>query len=172
MNHATPSSAAADPADFVQAMRQFTGAVTIITTIQNGARTGLTATAVASLTAEPPRILICVNKTASAHEPIAQGGPFCVNVLGTQHVTIANRFAGRAAVDGEARFNADATWITLATGAPVLADALASFDCTVQARFDYGTHTVYVGDVRAAIARAGTPLLYSSGAYATTSPIT
>lgn len=165
------ASAVVDPADFVMAMRQFAGAVTIITTVHEGGRTGLTATAVCSLTAEPARILICVNKTASAHDPIAQGGPFCVNILGTQHVTIANRFAGRADVDGEARFKADATWVTLATGAPVLADALASFDCTVNARFDYGTHTIYVGDVRAAAARTGTPLLYSGGAFMTTAPV-
>jgi len=159
-------------ADFIQAMRQFAGAVTIITTAHDGARTGLTATAVCSLTAEPPRILICVNKTASGHKPIAGGGRFCVNVLGTQHITIANRFAGRAAVDGDARFLADATWTTLETGAPVLADALASFDCVVHAAYDFDTHSIYVGDVRAAVVRGGMPLLYAGGAYATTAPLT
>jgi len=171
MQHAPTSQAMADPADFVQAMRQFAGAVTIVTTIRDGARTGLTATAVCSLTAEPPRILICVNKTASAHQPIAKGGVFCVNVLGTQHIAIANRFAGRTAVDGDARFTADAPWITLATGAPVLADALANFDCTVHASHDFGTHSVYVGDVRAAASRSGAPLLYSSGTFATAAPL-
>ncbi|MFO1188241.1 MAG: flavin reductase family protein [Alphaproteobacteria bacterium] len=171
MNHPPPSETMANPADFIQAMRQFAGAVTIITTIRDGSRTGLTATAVCSLTAEPPRILICVNKTASAHQPIAKGGVFCVNVLGTQHITIANRFAGRTAVDGDARFMADANWITLATGAPVLADALANFDCTVHASHDFGTHSVYVGDVRAATSRTGAPLMYSSGVFATATPI-
>lgn len=149
---------------FRAAMRRLASGVTIITTRHNGVRGGLTATAVCSLTADPPQILVCVNRSASAHDLIAEGGNLCVNLLAHDHQGLASIFAG--AVQGDARF-ADGKWATLVTGAPVLCDALASFDCVVREKVSTETHTIYIGRVVGVHADGlGEPLLYASGSYA------
>ena len=84
-----------DAAAFKKGMRHLAASVTLITTRHRQQRGGLTATAVCSVSAEPPQLLVCVNKTASAHDPIGHAGFFCVNILSPQHRKIAERFAGR-----------------------------------------------------------------------------
>jgi len=135
--------------DFRAAMSHQAGAVAIITVGAAGARTGLTATAVASVSDDPPTLLVCVNKTASAHAPIAARRAFGVNFLARQHEAIAAQFAGATGVRGEARF-AVGDWSTARTGAPILADAAASLDCEVLQQVDAVTHSVFIGAVRAA----------------------
>lgn len=149
---------------FKRGMRQLAGGVTLITTAWHGQRGGLTATAVCSVSAAPPQLLVCVNKEASAHDSIGLSGSFCVNVLGEQHKLLALRFSGQDGIDGDARF-ADRDWQTLVTGAPRLPDALASFDCQVHHRFDAGTHTVYIGRVVETACCDGVPLIYWGGSF-------
>lgn len=151
---------------FKQAMRRLAAGVTIITTRHDGARGGLTATAVCSLTADPPQVIVCVNRSAAAHSLIARGANLCVNLLARKHKALAARFAGQKGIFGEERFGAG-RWMTLKTGAPVLDDALASFDCVVQEAVESSTHTIFIGRVVDVRARAnGQPLLYAGGAYA------
>ena len=83
-----------DATAFKRGMRHLAASVTLITTRHRDLRGGLTATAVCSVSAEPPQILVCVNKTASAHDPIGEAGFFCVNILAPDHRKIAERFAG------------------------------------------------------------------------------
>ena len=85
-----------DAAAFKKGMRHLAASVTLITTKVQDQRGGLTATAVCSVSAEPPQILVCVNKSASAHDPIGEAGFFCVNILSPGHRKIAERFAGIA----------------------------------------------------------------------------
>lgn len=161
---ASPPTAVAVDA-FKRGMRRLAGAVTIVTTAHDGEASGLTATAVTSLTAEPPQLLVCVNRSAAAHELIGKGQRLCVNVLSLEHRGLAGRFAGLDGVHGPERFAAG-DWTRLATGAPVLADALAAFDCVVADRVDVATHTIFicrVVDVRAR--EDGTALVYESGGY-------
>lgn len=149
---------------FKAGMRRLAAGVTIVTTIHDGERSGLTATAVTSLSADPPQLLVCVSRSASAHDLIHRGARLCVNVLARRHQRLAARFAG--IVQGAARFSAG-RWMTLKTGAPVLADAIAAFDCVVSEAVDSATHTIFIGrvvDVRAR--RDGRPLLYEAGSYA------
>lgn len=158
--------------EFLAAMRQLAGAVSIVTTRHGARRAGLTATAVCSLSIEPPRLLACVNKSAGAHDHIGAGGRFCVNVLGVQHVNLAQRFAGALGIEGEERFADGAEWSELATGAPVLADALAAFDCRVHQAIDSASHTIFIGDVERTADNCGAPLIYLDGTYRTAdSPI-
>ena len=93
-----------DAAAFKKGMRHLAASVTLITTRHRDLRGGLTATAVCSVSAEPPQILVCVNKTASAHDPIGEAGFFCVNILAPGHRKIAERFAGMDGVEGDERF--------------------------------------------------------------------
>ena len=151
---------------FREGMRRLAAGVTIVTTLHEGERSGLTATAVTSLSADPPQLLVCVNRSATAHDLIHRGAKLCVNVLARRHQRLAARFAGEDGLQGAARF-AFGRWTTLATGAPVLVDAIASFDCVVSEAVDSATHTIFIGrvvDVRAR--RDGRPLVYEAGTYA------
>lgn len=153
-------------AQFKEAMRCLAAGVTIVTTVHEGVRSGLTATAVTSLSADPPQILVCVNRSAGAHDLIHRGSRMCVNVLRHSHQNLAARFAGQNGVFGEDRFDAG-RWTTLKTGAPVLADAIASFDCIVSERVQASTHTIFIGRVVDVRARpTAKPLVYASGTYA------
>lgn len=161
-----PEFASVSAEAFKQGMRCLAAGVTIVTTLHDRVRSGLTATAVTSLSADPPQVLVCVNRSAGAHDLIHRGSLMCVNVLAHAHQHLAARFAGQKGVFGEERFAAG-RWMTLTTGAPVLADAMASFDCVVTERVQASTHTIFIGRVVGVRARPkARPLVYASGTYA------
>ncbi len=146
-------------------MRHQAGGVALIATGRHGGRTGLAATAVCSLTDAPPTLLVCVNQTASAHDIIEDTGFFSVNLLCPSHKELVGVFSGQTGLKGEARFD-DALWQTLVTGAPVLKDALASFDCEVVETKKVSTHTIYIGEVRDGVANDDLdPLVYFRGKF-------
>lgn len=156
---------AVDPGDFKQAMRRLGASVCIITTRRpDGARNGLTATAVCSLSAEPPMLLACLNRASNSFAAVAEAGVFAVNVLSLQDAAVADQFAGTRAA--EEKFLVG-DWTTALTGAPILATGLASFDCEVDRVVEAGTHGVILGAVRQVVlGEAGrAPLLYADGAY-------
>ena len=151
--------------EFRDLMRNVTGAVSIIASGPVGERSGLTATAVCSVSDQPPTLLVCVNRAATSREVIARTGSFSVNVLGANCHALATHFSGRTGASGEGKFDAGA-WTTLATGAPILTSALAAFDCEVVDIKDVATHSIVIGRVIAGkLGPAGAPLLYARGAY-------
>jgi flavin reductase (DIM6/NTAB) family NADH-FMN oxidoreductase RutF len=155
-----------DAAAFKKGMRHLAASVTLVTTRHQGLRGGLTATAVCSVSAEPPQLLVCVNKTASAHDPIGEAGFFCVNVLSPGHRKIAERFAGMDEVEGDERFRDMGEWTALSTGAPVLKGCPVSFDCRLVSRLSAGTHTIYIGEIVDLRLDPSAPaLLYADGAF-------
>ena len=146
-------------------MRHQAGAVTLIATGKPGARTGLAATAVCSLTDQPPTLLVCVNKSASAHDVIAETGSYSVNILAADQQGMVAAFSGQTGLKGEERFD-DELWQVMETGAPVLKDALASFDCEVTEQRQVSTHTIYIAEVRAGLMRAeAEPLVYCRSGF-------
>jgi flavin reductase (DIM6/NTAB) family NADH-FMN oxidoreductase RutF len=155
-----------DAVAFKKGMRHLAASVTLITTRHKDLRGGLTATAVCSVSAEPPQILVCVNKTASAHDTIGQAGFFCVNILAPDHRKIAERFAGMDGVEGDDRFNDMGEWSTLTTGAPVLKGCPVSFDCKLVTEVKAGTHTIYIGEIiDLTLDAAAHALLYADGNF-------
>ncbi|WP_246161769.1 flavin reductase family protein [Segnochrobactrum spirostomi] len=166
---APPSQPMRSPVEadlFRAAMRELAAGVTIIATGSGDGRRGLTATAVCSVSADPPTLLVCVNRSTEGHAAIAEAGIFSVNVTAAHHRPLADRFAGRHGVRGAERFEAGA-WTVLETGAPILTDAVAAFDCVVARTVDWTTHTIYLGAVVAArVAPERAALLYRSGAFA------
>lgn len=137
---------AVEPGAFRDGMRRLAGAVCVIATGEPGARAGLTATAVCSVTAEPPRILVCINAKTGAHAPIAANGLLSVNVLRSNQAGLAKRFAGMVpGVSGEARF-AEGNWSAL-QGVPVLDDACAVFACRVVEVLPASTHSIFMCEV-------------------------
>jgi flavin reductase (DIM6/NTAB) family NADH-FMN oxidoreductase RutF len=146
-------------------MRQLAAGVTLVTTAHGGHRAGLTATAVCSVSAEPPQLLACVNREAEAHSLLLASGCLAVNLLSAEQHLLADRFAGRTGVMGEARFGAG-RWTTLTTGAPVLEEALASFDCHIATAQEAGTHTIFIARVvGVALSPGRRPIVYVDGAY-------
>ena len=159
-----------DGQQFKLGMRTLAGAVNIITSMNAGHRYGMTATAVCSATADPPTVLVCINKLAATHDAIAKGKVFCVNVLRADDWEVSTLFSG--AQTGESRFK-HGNWTRLSTGSPVLVDALVSFDCRVVKKLAHGTHTIFLGEVeQILIGKKGKPLLYSDGQYAKLASLT
>jgi flavin reductase len=159
-----------DAPQFKIGMRTLAGAVNIITSMHAGHRYGMTATAVCSASAEPPTVLVCINKLATTHDAVLKSRVFCVNVLRAEDWELSTTFSG--AVTGEARFK-HGNWTRLTTSAPVLVDALVSFDCRVVKKLVHGTHTIFLGEVeQILIGKKGKPLLYSDGQYAKLASLT
>jgi flavin reductase (DIM6/NTAB) family NADH-FMN oxidoreductase RutF len=150
--------------DFRDALRHFPAGVTIVT-IKAGDRThGLTVSAFASVSPEPPLIAVMIDHRHRAYSMLEEeGAVFAVNVLREDQVDLSNRFAW---VKDEDRF-AEGTWTTASTGAPVLADALTWLDCTIYARRPAGTHTIYLGEVQASMVPTpeAQPLVYWNRGY-------
>ena len=159
---------AIDPTIFRQAMRRLAGGVGVITVGTGEDRTGLTATSVTALSAEPPRLLVCINRTASAWPLLTEYGSFGVNLLDSNQQDLADRFAGKGGEKGPARF-AGARWKSLVTGAPLLEGALAAIDCTVEEVIERHSHAIIIGRIEAVdLGNWSDPLLYWSGLYRTT----
>jgi flavin reductase (NADH)/flavin reductase len=156
---------AIDPDSFRIGMRRLAGHVCLITTANTiGERAGLTATAVCSVSAEPPTVLICVNRQNSSHAAIRNSGVFAVNVLAVEDQALANRFA--SLIVGEERFR-EGMWTNLETGSPVLESALVCLDCRIAQAVDVGTHGILFGIIEAMRVRQteAKPLLYVHGSY-------
>ncbi len=159
-----------DPDQFKAGMRSVAGAVTIITTAHASHRYGMTATAVCSATANPPTVLVCINKLAATHDAIVKSRVYCVNVLRAEDFDLSTNFSG--AQTGEGRFKSR-NWSRLATGSPVLVDSLVAFDCRVVKSLVHGTHTIFLGQVeQVLLGKRGKPLLYSEGQYAKLASLT
>ena len=150
--------------DFKAGMRQLAASVAVITAAHDGTKDGLTATAICSVSADPPQLLICVNQLATAHGLIRDAGSFGVNILAREQEDIALRFAGMDDTERGDRFGLG-TWTKIATGAPILRDALAGFDCTISEKVDAGSHSIFIGRIVGIHHQQGAPLLYGNGAF-------
>jgi len=130
---------------FREGMSRLGAAVNLITSDGPEGRHGMTASAVCSITDSPPTLLVCVNQGNRSHDIFNANGNLCVNVLAGRHEALSNAFAGR----GESERFKVGEWIQLATGAPVLADAVVAFDCRIVERRAIGTHSVFYARVEA-----------------------
>jgi flavin reductase len=148
---------------FIAAMRRFAATVTIVTVCPKGERSGMTATAVASVSTDPPAVLVCVNRAASIRANLEIKTPFCINILATSHAAVSAAFGGK--LTGAARFSVG-NWDEDPEGRVFLKDAQANLFCVVDSTLDYGTHTVVIGKVDAIrLHGAVDPLLYANGKY-------
>ena len=135
-------------AGYRAAMSRLAGAVHLVTTDGFSGRAGFTASAVCSVSDAPPTLLVCINRTSSAYPVFSKADVLCVNTLGAAQRDIASAFGGKTAMDQ--RFAA-ASWTRLMTGAPILQDALVSFDCRIVGRMPVRTHDVLFCEVEAVL---------------------
>jgi flavin reductase (DIM6/NTAB) family NADH-FMN oxidoreductase RutF len=153
------------PDEFRAAMRELAGAVSVISCGQGEFRTGFTATSVSSLSLEPPTLLISVNRSSSSWPALRKAAYFGVNILSTSHRDLAHRFAGRTGAEGSQRYEGG-HWIASRSGAPLLADALAAFECSVEEIIERHSHAIVIGRVESVRRRGGSgALVYWRGDY-------
>jgi flavin reductase (DIM6/NTAB) family NADH-FMN oxidoreductase RutF len=151
--------------EFRDAMRAFVGNCSILTVGDGEEASGLVVTSAISLSADPPLLLACVNRSASARPILVKYGRFGWSSLGAAHQAVAERFSGLGGVKGAARYDG-AEWETAVTGARLLKGAPAAFDCTVEEMIDRATHTILIGRVRAIRTTAdASALVYWKGSY-------
>ncbi|WP_052409465.1 flavin reductase family protein [Paraburkholderia oxyphila] len=154
----------ATPDAFRAGMRRLAGGVCVLTSELDGLPVGLTATAVTSLCAEPPRLLACVNRKVFAHAAFERTRTLCVNVLAAEDTPVAMRFAGMVPnVSGAERF-AEREWQGTP---PMLAGALASFACRVVEIVAAHSHSILICEVERIAMRetAAAPLVYAQGQF-------
>jgi flavin reductase (DIM6/NTAB) family NADH-FMN oxidoreductase RutF len=148
-------------AAYKHAMRHVPTGVTIVTSLKDGEPRGLTLNSFASVTVDPPALLVCVNREARSYLYISSSRIFCVNVLAGEQRSLAEHFAGKVR---ERQF-AGISYGVDVTGAPVLSDAIAHFDCEVTEEHHVASHSIFIGNVVSCAARSGSPLGYFNGGY-------
>lgn len=151
-----------DPDAFRAVMGRFATGVTVVTaTDPSGRDCGMTVSAFASVSLQPPLVVMCIEHVASMHDVLANGQYFAVNVLSSTQEAIARRFANTGAqqFDGIGYRSGE-------NGVPVLNDVLAFVECKRISSTAAGDHTVIVGETIAASLRDARPLLYYRGGFA------
>jgi flavin reductase (DIM6/NTAB) family NADH-FMN oxidoreductase RutF len=151
-----------DQLEFRRVMGHFATGVTIVTSHDGAGKLGgLTANAVASVSLEPPMVLVCVDKKSDSYPLFGASQTFAVNILAQEQETLSRRFAK----SGGDKFSGIGYRIGT-TGSPLLSDTIAFLDCRIRHAFDAGDHTIYVGEaVDIAVESESDPLLYFRGGY-------
>lgn len=131
---------------FKSAMRLLAGGVTVITAGRDADISGMTVTSFSSFASDPPSVVVSVNRQSSTWPLIKRHGGFGANILASDQAAIAERFTGQRGQKGAERFQ-EASWITLASGAPLLVGALAVLDCEVDHVVERHSHVLLIGQV-------------------------
>lgn len=134
--------------EYRDGMAQLGAAVNIITTDGPAGRSGMTASAVVSVTDDPPTLAVCINRSSLNNDIIKVNGVLAVNTLCSGQRGISNVFTGATGCSREQRFDAG-VWHALVTGAPILKGTTVSFDCRVTDAIEKGTHTIFFAEVEA-----------------------
>ena len=146
---------------FLAAMRRFPSGVAVVTSMRQGIPRGMTLSAFASVTADPPTVLICVNRDARSYLNIADSGTFCVNLLAHDQRDLAVRFSGKVR---DNQFD-DVAFHFGTTGLPILDGTVAHFECKVVHEHHEGSHSIFAGRVLSAVAQPHAPLGYFDGDF-------
>jgi len=150
------------PEEFRAGMTRWATGVTIVTARAGDTLHGMTVSDFSGVSLSPPLVVVCADKTSVTHSVIEQGRCFAINVLAAGQEELSNRFASKK--DEYRRFEGLSLEKGM-TGAPLLPDVLASFDCSLVATHDAGDHDMYVGQVEEIIVRDLEPLVFYHGRY-------
>jgi flavin reductase (DIM6/NTAB) family NADH-FMN oxidoreductase RutF len=132
----------------------------VVTTGGEAGSHGLTANAVASLSLDPPLVLVAVNQRASTFEYLKKNLCFAVHILRLDQEGLSRRFAAPGPKDFS-----DLSVTTAVTSAPILTDCLAFLDCRIVDILPGGDHEIFIGEIVAGEHQGGDPLLFYAGGY-------
>jgi flavin reductase (DIM6/NTAB) family NADH-FMN oxidoreductase RutF len=148
------------PDEFREVISHFASGVTVVTTLHDERAYGTTASAVASLSLDPPMLLVCMNKQSETGRAVAASGHFAVNILGAEHADLAERFARKGGDKFEGVATTPGLW-----GEPLFDEGVATLECRVSEQTAAATHYVFFAEVVSATARGGEPLAYFKGRF-------
>src|SRR3954447_16489120 len=148
------------PEEFREVISHFASGVTVVTTLHEERPFGTTASAVTSLSLEPPMLLVCMNKQSETGRAVAASGRFGVNILAAGHADLAERFARKGGDKFEGVATTAGQW-----GEPLFDEAVATLECRVSEQTAVATHYVFFAEVVSAAARGGDPLAYFRGQF-------
>lgn len=153
------------PAEYRDAMAAIAEQVHLVTTDGDAGRRVVAATAVTSVSDNPPVVLVCLNRSVHDNDIYVKNGVFAISTLGQAHLALADACSGRTGALQDARF-ALGEWERRITGAPILASAVAAFDCEIIETMEVATHRVLFGRVRSlSRVQGGRPLLFHERNY-------
>ncbi len=151
--------------EFRKAMGCFATGVTIITLDLEGEVHGMTANAFASVSLDPPLVLVCVNEQASTHGHLHAKKRFGINMLAAAQGAISEYYARVERIQEQAEREAGARFDRTGKGTPILHGALAYLECRLQTAQPAGDHTIFIAEVEEVVVREGEPLLFFRGRY-------
>ena len=154
--------------EFRSGMSRWATGVTIVTSRVGERVYGMTVSDFSGVSLSPPLVLICADKSSNTHSVIAQAGFFAVNLLAAGQEALSNRFASKQQEDRRFEGLEVATSVT---GAPLIAGAVASWDCRLVATHEAGDHAIYVGQVESLVTRDLEPLVFHAGVYRGLAPV-
>lgn len=152
---------AASPQVFREAIGRFVTGVTVVSTVYRSRVYGTTASAVSSVSLEPPTVLVCLNKDSATGIAVAEAGGFVVNILAEEHHELARQFARKGGDKAERHLRP----VAESGGLPVVPDSIAHLVCQVSQEVSAGTHRIFIAEVVQISAREGAPLAYFRGQF-------
>ena len=146
--------------EFKSVMRRFAACVNVVTSLHDDVMNGMTATAVCSVSADPPSVLVIVNKSNRSHPLIKDSGSFAVNVLSSEQEAVAMHFASR-----QPEPFTGIEYRVGVTGCPIIIGVDAHLECTVSQSVEFGTHSIFIGHIVSCAVSGNSPLLYHDGRF-------
>lgn len=140
--------------------RQFVTGVTVVTAMDGTTPRGLAVNAFASISLDPPTVMVCVQRTSSTHDCLFRAGHLAINILSTDQLDVVNRFATKS----DDKF-AELDWEPGPFGSPVIARSSAQMEVEIRERLQASTHTVFVCRVVHATVSDRAPMIYSAGGF-------
>ena len=161
-----PAPTGVDPAEYRRVAGRFATGITVVTTVLDGVAHAMTVNAFTSVSLDPVLVLFCPEKAARFHDVVTGAGVWAVSVLGEDAEDASRWFATRGR-EIKGQLDGWPTYPGPHTGAPILRDSIAAFECRTHAVHDGGDHSIVVGEVLG-MSRPdpdGSPLLYYDGSY-------
>lgn len=151
-----------DGRELRDALGRFATGVCLITTVtEDGEAMGMTANSFSSVSLDPPLVLWSLQNNSDVYDLFASPRYFAINVLATEQQDMSNQYARKGQHGLEQAHYRPGKY-----GAPIIRDALVSFECELDATHEGGDHLIIVGRVRDLHTRpTGNPLLFYSGGY-------
>jgi len=144
---------------FKQAMGNYPTGVSIVTAMdENNEPIGLTVNSLASVSIDPLLILWSIDQNVSTYHTFTNINTFAINILAGEQTDIAYLFASDA-LDNKERFE-KCEWALSDKNLPVIANAMATFECQTYKRVEIGDHTTLFGEIFNIQVADRAPLLY------------
>jgi flavin reductase (DIM6/NTAB) family NADH-FMN oxidoreductase RutF len=161
----TPSGKTIDAKLFWRTLGQRAIGSTIVTACSAEGPAGFLGLSAAHVSADPPLMLVSIDRRTSALQTVLTARHFAINFLPSDAGTLAEAFGGKGELRGAARFDT-AQWIALTTGAPVLMNALGAMDCRLEEAIERHGVSIVIGRVvDVLVGAAAPPLVHFRGGY-------